>query len=127
MIYCYAGDLAAGTPATARNIIARAASSSALENVVIANRDKATVNAGVALYSGTGSTVENSYGTLGAQATGTIPVKNAPNPPLRLVPGPVTDASFTRQPPDGTMAVDSTDKRLYVRVGGTWLWSALNA
>uniref|UniRef100_A0AAU2JKT7 Glycoside hydrolase family 55 protein n=1 Tax=Streptomyces sp. NBC_00049 TaxID=2903617 RepID=A0AAU2JKT7_9ACTN len=156
-IYCYAGDFAAGTPATARNIISWAASSSALENVVIANRDKATINAGVALYSGPGSTavlrnvvglyataptgthiyyeqsstgdfrVENSYGSLGAQATGTIPVKNAPNPPLRLVPGPVTDASFTRQPLDGTMAVDSANKRLYVRVGGTWLWSALNA
>ncbi|MFB6619343.1 glycosyl hydrolase family 28-related protein [Streptomyces sp. NPDC085524] len=156
-IYCYAGDFAAGTPATARNIISWAASASALENVVIANRDKATVNAGVALYSGPGSTavlrnvvglyataptgthiyyeqsstgdfrVENSYGTTGAQATGTIPVKNAPNPPLRLVPGPVTDASFTRQPLDGTMAVDSANKRLYVRVGGQWLWSALNA
>ncbi|MFC8508869.1 glycosyl hydrolase family 28-related protein [Streptomyces sp. NPDC057411] len=156
-IYCYAGDFAAGTPATARNIISWAASSSALENVVIANRDKATINAGVALYSGPGSTavlrnvvgmyttaptgthiyyeqsstgdfrVENSYGTIGAQATGTIPVKNAPNPPLRLVPGPVTDASFTHQPLDGTMAVDSANKRLYVRVGGQWLWSALNA
>ncbi|MFI1814847.1 glycosyl hydrolase family 28-related protein [Streptomyces sp. NPDC020422] len=156
-IYCYAGDFAAGTPATARNIISWAASSSALENVVIANRDRATINAGVALYSGPGSTavlrnvvgmyttaptgthiyyeqsstgdfrVENSYGTIGAQATGTIPVKNAPNPPLRLVPGPVTDASFTHQPLDGTMAVDSANKRLYVRVGGQWLWSALNA
>lgn len=157
-IYCYAGDFAAGTPATARNIISWAAGSSALENVVIANKaGKATVNAGVALYSGPGSTavvrnvvghygtaptgthiyyeqsstgdfrVENSYGSSGAQATGTIPVKNAPNPPLRLVPGPVTDASFTHPPLDGTMAVDSAGKRLYVRVGGQWLWSALNS
>lgn len=125
--------------------------------MVIANKaGKATVNAGVALYSGTGSTavlrnvvglygtaptgthiyyeqsstgdfrVENSYGSTGAQATGTIPVKNAPNPPLRLVPGPVSDASFTHQPLDGTMAVDSVNKRMYVRVGGQWLWSALN-
>ncbi|MFD3775656.1 glycosyl hydrolase family 28-related protein [Streptomyces sp. NPDC058612] len=156
-IYCYAGDFAPGTPATARTIIGWAASSSALENVVIANRHRATVNAGVALYSGPGSTavlrnvvglyataptgthiyyersstgdfrVENSYGTTGAQATGTVPVKNAPNPPLRLVAGPVTDAAFTRPPLDGTMAVDSVNKRLYVRVGGAWLWSALNA
>ncbi|MFD9303412.1 glycosyl hydrolase family 28-related protein [Streptomyces sp. NPDC060048] len=157
-IYCFAGDFAAGTPATARNIISWAASSSALENVVIANKaGKATVNAGVSLYSGPGSTavlrnvvglygtaptgthiyyeqsstgdfrVENSYGSSGAQATGTIPVKNAPNPPLRLVPGPVNDASFTRPPLDGTTAVDSVNKRLYVRVGGQWLWSALNS
>ncbi|MFD7033533.1 glycosyl hydrolase family 28-related protein [Streptomyces sp. NPDC059917] len=156
-IYCYAGDFAAGTPETARNIISWAASASALENVVIANKaGRATVNAGVALYSGPGSTavlrnvvglygtaptgthiyyeqsstgdfrVENSYGSTGAQATGTIPVKNAPNPPLRLVPGPVNDASFTHQPLDGTTAVDSANKRLYVRVGGQWLWSALN-
>ncbi|MFI5982300.1 hypothetical protein ACIBEA_15620 [Streptomyces sp. NPDC051555] len=34
----HAGDFAAGTPATARNIIAWAASAGALENVVIANK-----------------------------------------------------------------------------------------
>ncbi|MGW6884158.1 MULTISPECIES: hypothetical protein [unclassified Streptomyces] len=71
--------------------------------------------------------MENVYGTLGAQATGTVPVTNAPNPSLRLVPGPVTDASFTRQPLDGAMAVESANKRLYVRVGGQWLRSALKA
>ncbi|MFD8415791.1 glycosyl hydrolase family 28-related protein [Streptomyces sp. NPDC059650] len=156
-IYCYAGDFAPGAPATAQNVIAWAAAASALENVVIANGGKPTVNAGVALYSGPGSTavlrnvvglyetapagphvyyeqsstgdfrVENSYGTKGGQSGGTVPTRNAANPPLRLVPGPVTDASFTRQPVDGTMAVDSTNKRLYVRVGGQWLWSPLNA
>ncbi|MFD0272209.1 hypothetical protein ACFVGY_37430 [Streptomyces sp. NPDC127106] len=71
--------------------------------------------------------MENSYGTRGGQAGGTVPVKNAANPPLRLVPGPVSDASFSRQRVDGTMAVDSANKRLYVRVGGQWLWSPLNA
>jgi hypothetical protein len=115
----------------------------------------ATINAGVDLYAGPGTTavlrnvvgqyttapagphiyyepsagdfrVEGSYGTTGLQANGSIPVKNAPNPPLRLVAGPVSDASFTHPPLDGTMAVDTADNRLYVRVGGVWRWSALN-
>jgi hypothetical protein len=58
---------------------------------------------------------------------GTPPTSNQANPPLRLVAGPVSDASFPHPPLDGTMAVDTVDNRLYVRVGGAWRWSALNA
>ncbi len=155
-IYAYAGGFAGGY-STAQNIIGWAASSSALENVLIANGATATVNSGVDLYSGPGSTavlrnvvggyttkptgahiyyessstgdfrVENSYGSTGAEASGTLPTTNAPNPPLRLVAGAVSDSSFTHPPLDGTMAVDTTDKRLYVRVGGAWLWTALSS
>jgi Pectate lyase superfamily protein len=154
-IYCYAGGFAAGY-STAQNIIAWAGNCSALENVLIANGTPATVNSGVDLYSGPGSTavlrnvvgayttkptgnhiyyeassagdfrVENCYGNIGGQAGGTIPTKHHPNPPLRLVAGPVTDGSFTHTPVDGTLAVDSTNKRLYVRVGGVWRSTALS-
>ncbi|MFE0463492.1 glycosyl hydrolase family 28-related protein [Kitasatospora sp. NPDC058965] len=155
-IYCYAGNFATGyTSKKAQNIIAWAASGSALENVLIANGSVATVNAGVDLYAGPGTTavvrnvvgqyttapagphiyyepsagdfrVESSWGSVGLQANGTLPTKNAPNPPLRLVAGPVSDASFTHPPLDGTMAVDTTDNRLYVRVGGAWRSAALS-
>ncbi|WP_281278600.1 glycosyl hydrolase family 28-related protein [Streptomyces tateyamensis] len=155
-IYCYAGNFASTyTSKKAQNIVAWAASFSALENVLIANGSVATVNAGVDLYSGPGSTavvrnvigqyatapagphiyyepsagdfrVEASWGTVGAQASGAVPAKNAPNPPLRLVAGVVSDASFTHPPLDGTVAVDTTDNRLYVRVNGSWRWAALN-
>jgi len=154
-IYLYAGGFATGYT-TAQNIIAWAASSSALENVHIANGTPATVNSGVDLYSGPGSTavlrnvvgnyttkptgnhiyyeasstgdflVENSYGTIGVQAGGTVPRRNQPGSPLRLVTGPVSDSSFTHTPVDGTMAVDTANKRLYVRVGGAWLSTALS-
>ncbi|MEU1422525.1 glycosyl hydrolase family 28-related protein [Kitasatospora sp. NPDC005751] len=76
--------------------------------------------------------VENTYGSTTqagtgvSQSGGTLPTKHAPNPPLRLVAGPVGDASFTRPPADGTLAVDTASKRLYVRVDGAWLWSPLN-
>ncbi|MDH6130751.1 hypothetical protein P3T37_000118 [Kitasatospora sp. MAA4] len=155
-IYAYAGAFAPGY-STAQNIISWAAMNGALENVLIANGSTATINSGVDLYSGPGSTavvrnvvghyttkptgthlyyessstgdfqVENCYGSSGGQSSGTVPTKNQPSAPLRLVAGPVSDASFTHTPVDGTLAVDTVDKRLYVRVGGAWLWSALNS
>ncbi|WP_406300047.1 glycosyl hydrolase family 28-related protein [Embleya sp. NBC_00888] len=155
-IYAYAGNFATGY-GTPQNIIDWAPSASALENTLIACGTTATVNSGVILYSAKGQTgvlrnvngmygikpvgthiyyeqsstgdfrVENSYGNTGGQASGAIPTRNQPNPPLRLVAGPVTDASFQYPPLDGTMAVDTTDTRLYVRVGGAWLWTALRA
>jgi hypothetical protein len=69
--------------------------------------------------------VENSFGSLGSQAGGTIPTKNFQNAPLRLVAGAVSDSSFLFPPLDGTLAIDSTDKRLYVRLGGAWHYAAL--
>ena len=153
-IYCYAGNFVSGYT-TPRNIISWAPMASALENVLIANGAVATVNSGVDLYSGTGVAVlrnvvglyntaptgahiyyeasstgafhvENCTGSLGAQTSGTVPVDNAPNAPLRLVTGAVTDASFAHPPVDGTMAVDAENKKLYVRVGGAWLSAALS-
>ncbi|MEV6041767.1 glycosyl hydrolase family 28-related protein [Nonomuraea sp. NPDC052116] len=155
-IYAYAGGFASGY-STAQNIIAWAGSAGALENVLIANSPSAaTVNSGIDLYSGSGSTavlrnvvgrystkptgthiyyeasstgdfrVENCYANIGGQSGGTVPTKNQPNPPLRMVAGAVSDASFTHTPVDGTLAVDSTNRRLYVRVSGKWLSTALS-
>jgi Right handed beta helix region len=47
--------------------------------------------------------------------------------PVRVNAGAVTDASFpaTRPPVSGTMALDTTNNRLYVRVGSVWKYSAL--
>jgi len=39
---------------------------------------------------------------------------------VKVVAGAVSDASFSAPPPDGTIAVDSTDRRIYVRIGGLW-------
>lgn len=153
-IYCYAGNFAAGY-STPRNIISWAPMAGALENVLIANGSVATVNSGVDAYSGSTAAVlrnvvglyntaptgahiyfeasstgdflvENCTGSVGAQVAGTIPVNNAPNPPLRLVAGAVSDASFKHTPVDGTMAVDKTNDKLYVRVNGTWRSAALS-
>jgi hypothetical protein len=38
----------------------------------------------------------------------------------KVVAGAVSDASFAITPSDGTLAVDSTNSQLYVRIGGTW-------
>ena len=153
-IYAFAGGFASGY-STAQNIIAWAGIASSLENVLIANGATATVNSGVDLYAGSGTTavlrdvvglygtkpagahiyyeasstgdflVENCYGNTGGQSSGTVPTRNQPGPPLRLVAGAVSDSSFTRTPLDGTMAVDTANKRLYVRVGGAWTWTQL--
>ncbi|MFE5792215.1 glycosyl hydrolase family 28-related protein [Streptomyces sp. NPDC056503] len=155
-IYAYAGNFAPGY-STPQNIITWAGIASSLQNVLIANGTTSTINAGVLLYAGPGTTavlrdvvglygtkptgthlyyeasskgdflVENSYGNIGGQVSGTVPTTNQPGTPMRLVGGPVTDASFTRPPLDGTTAVDALNKRLYVRVGGTWRWTALQA
>ena len=156
-IYAFAGGFATGYTKP-QNIISWAGIASALENVLIANGSTGTINSGVDLYSGGTSTavlrnvvglyttaptgshiyyeasstgdfrVENSYGSTGQQAGGTLPTRNQANPPLRLIQGPVSDASFTSTPADGTLAVDSSSQtpRLYVRVGGAWLWTTLN-
>lgn len=46
--------------------------------------------------------------------------------PFALVKaGAVTDADFPEVPPDNTTALDTTNLRIYVRVGGTWRYTAL--
>ncbi|MFC5666503.1 glycosyl hydrolase family 28-related protein [Kitasatospora misakiensis] len=154
-IYAYAGNFAAGY-STPQNIIAWAAIASTLENVLVANGAVATVNSGIDLYAGPGTVavlrdvvglygtkptghhvyyeassagdfrVENTYANTGSQAGGAVPTRHAPNPPIRQVSGPVSDSSFTRPPADGTLAVDKDNRRLYVRVNGTWQWTQLN-
>lgn len=39
--------------------------------------------------------------------------------------GAITDARFAQQPGNGTIALDSTNHRLYVRDGGNWRFTAL--
>src|SRR5690606_2049671 len=50
-----------------------------------------------------------------------------PPPPVLEVAGPVSDASFpaARPPANGTLGVDSVNRRLYARIGGTWSHQAL--
>jgi hypothetical protein len=38
----------------------------------------------------------------------------------KVVAGVVSDGSFTATPPSGTLAVDTTNSKLYIRVGSTW-------
>ncbi|MER5748290.1 glycosyl hydrolase family 28-related protein [Streptomyces sp. NPDC002088] len=155
-IYAYAGGFADGYSTAQNIISWAGTASSLENVLIANGASAATVNSGVVVYAGTGATavlrdvvglygtaptgthlyyeasstgdfrVENCYGNIGGQQSGTIPTRHYPNPPLRLVSGPVSDASFTRTPPDGTMAVDTADQRLYVRVGGTWTWTQLS-
>jgi hypothetical protein len=155
-IYCYAGGFASGYSTAQNIIAWAGVASALENVLIASGSPAATVNSGVDLYSGTGVTavlrnvvglyatkpagshiyyeaastgdfrVENCYGSAGGQAGGTIPARNFQNAPLRLVAGPVSDASFAIPPLDGTLAVDTTDKRLYVRAGGAWLYTALS-
>lgn len=154
-LYCYAGGFAGGF-STAQNIITWSAQASAMEDVLISNGAVATVNSGVDLFSGANSRtslknvigryttaptgahifyeasstadfrVENSYGTSGSQSGGTVPIRWEGSQPIKQVAGVVSDASFTRTPLNGTLAVDTTGTgTLYVRVAGTWRTVAL--
>lgn len=148
-LYCYAGNFASGY-STAQNMIVWSPQLSTLENVLIANSGVATINAGIDLFSGANGTavlrnvvgkyntnptgahiffessstadfrLENVYGSSGSQFSGTTPTKWAPSPSLRLVAGTVSDASFTRTPPDGTIALDTTNNKIWVRMAGAW-------
>lgn len=44
---------------------------------------------------------------------------------VKVIAGAPTDGAFLHTPPDGTVALDSTNSRWYVRVGGTWKFVAL--
>jgi hypothetical protein len=153
-LYCYAGGFTGGF-STAQNIIIWSAQHSVLENVLISNSSTATINSGIDLFSGASSRavlrnvigtyttaptgahifyeasstadfhIENCYGTAGAQSAGTIPIRWEGDQPIKQVAGAVSDASFTRTPLNGTLAVDTTNNRLYVRVGGVWRYTAL--
>lgn len=50
------------------------------------------------------------------------------SPELRTVAGAVSDASFAPYvPADGMLGLDTTNKRLYAKVGGTWSHAVLDA
>lgn len=49
-------------------------------------------------------------------------------PPARTVAGAVSDASFAPLvPPNGTLGIDTTNSRLYARIGGSWQYSAITS
>jgi hypothetical protein len=146
-LYCYAGNFAGGY-STAQNIIVWSAIQSSLQNVLIGNGAVATVNSGVDLFSASGTAslsnvtgryttaptgshiffesstgdfmFENCYTNNGTQFSGTTPATYFQGSPLRQVAGAVSDGSFTRTPLDGTTALDTTNNRVYNRVGGVW-------
>lgn len=39
--------------------------------------------------------------------------------------GPIGDADFWTQPPDGALAVDTTNKRIQARIGGAWSYASM--
>lgn len=45
---------------------------------------------------------------------------------VKTVAGAVSDASFASAPPDGTFAFDSTNKKFYTRLAGSWFSVALS-
>ena len=148
-LYCFAGGFAGGF-VTAQNIVTWSAQGSAMENVLISNGAVATVNSGIDLFSGANSRaslknvigqyttaptgahifyeasstadfhIENCYGSTGTQSAGTIPIRWEGNQPLKQVAGVPVDASFTRTPLNGTLALNSTTSDFYARIAGAW-------
>lgn len=149
-LYAFAGGFFSGY-ATSQHIITWSAQDSSLENVLISNGAVATVNSGVDLFSGAGSTaslrnvigqydtaptgahifyeasstadfhIENCAGSTGTQASGTIPIRYAGHSPLKQVAGVPSDASFTVAPLNGSLALNTTAGELYMRIGGSWV------
>lgn len=148
-LYAFSGGFYSGY-STAQNMIVWNAQVSALENVLLANGGTATVNSGVDLFSGASGVaalknvvglyttaptgahiyyeasstadflIENCYANTGTQYGGTPPTNFASYAPLRQVAGAVSDASFTKTPLNGTLALDSTNGLLYSRMASVW-------
>ena len=75
---------------------------------------------------GTLTVVESSYTTLRSAATTTNVVNGGRGGVVpRTKAGAVSDADFDAVPPDGTLAVDTSGSRLFVRVAGAWASVAL--
>jgi hypothetical protein len=60
-------------------------------------------------------------GAMTDDALGTI----LPATPLKLKAGTISDADWDFTPPNGTMGLDTTNHRLYIRDGGTWKYATL--
>ncbi|HEV2402807.1 MAG TPA: glycosyl hydrolase family 28-related protein [Candidatus Saccharimonadales bacterium] len=145
-LYVYAGAFGTGFSTNQTLIHWAATSASVLENVHIANGSINTVWIGVNVYTdvdtvvrnvrghyntvpgsahvffsgGAGDvTFENCVGSIGTQYTGTLPAFSG-SQPLRQIAGAVSDSSFAHTPLNGTLALDTTDTRLYARINGGW-------
>lgn len=84
-------------------------------NLVTGNQlvQKGTAAFGLLAMNGVGSVIRDNVGA--------GPIGDE-SPPVKVVAGPVSDASFpaNRPPADGVLAVDSTNSRIYARIGGIW-------
>ncbi|HWG24103.1 glycosyl hydrolase family 28-related protein [Actinospica sp.] len=100
----------------------------AVLNNVIGNYTTAPATGHIYFYTSTGGTYDlnSCYANIGAQYAGTMPTIYQPGTPLLQYAGAVTDAVFAHTPPNGTMAIDTTGKKLYVRLGGAWLSTPLS-
>jgi len=68
-----------------------------------------------------GFSIENCTSTQGTLYGGSVPTNFAANRPLAQVSGAVSDAAFSTAPLDGTLGLDTLNKRFYIREnGGTW-------
>lgn len=149
-LYMYSGGFYSGYT-TAQNVIQWSGGNSALTDVLISNSSTATINSGVDLFSGVGTAslrnvcgqynaaptgahvffeassssdfqLVNCYSNSGTQSAGTVPAKWWGNSPVMQVAGPVADASFSHTPLNGTLALDTTNSRLYARIAGVWVY-----
>lgn len=72
---------------------------------------------------------DNCYATVGSAAiaptNGAAPTAFPPGTPLPQINGAVSDASFATTPPNGTVAVNTANKTLCIRVNGTWIATPL--
>lgn len=155
-LYCFAGNFFSGY-STAQNIIVWSPQASVLTNTLIANGSVATINSAVDLFSGAASTavlqnvvgsyttaptgahvffeasstadffLQNVYSSSGSTFGGTIPIRFAGQHPIKQVAGAVTDASFTHTPLSGALGLDTTNNRLYARIGGVWFYTPMSS
>jgi hypothetical protein len=101
-------------------------SPNASQDVVIRNvagiYNTAPTGAHVTFGTATGGfSIENCTSTNGTLYGGTIPTNFAANRPLAQNSGAISDASFSTVPLDGTLGIDTLNKRFYLREnGGTW-------
>ena len=65
-----------------------------------------------------GFSIENSTSALGTLYGGSVPTHFAANRPLAQVAGAVSDAAFSTVPLDGTLGIDTLNKRFYLRENG---------
>ncbi len=98
-----------------------AAQTAVLRNIT-ANYNSAPTGAHINFSTNTGGyVIDNVTASSGTIFGGTLPSSLAANNPLTSTSGAPTDGSFAAVPLDGTIAVDKTNKRLYVRhSGGVW-------